>query len=346
MWLELQQTLVPKLLEAVASDQSDLEWMEAGQSWLVSFDDEAAEQLSASLIMSNTKLQRLSAETSPGIMTDIGIRHLARGVASSGLTSFGPGDGSCQAPGGGGAQSSWEDVSQAELDAIDLATHANIIRRVAENDPAVIQVDLVSESLNLEGMRCFCAALQGNTFLRKINTLRLEVWQYLADSNSLAQSGVEKVKSFDYRLIDSDDAVAATKTKLAAVCAANQARNLAQAASFAMHRPYQRMMLAAMCSMDTVAAPFSADLMLTIVQHLRGSCTTPFSHTGETVQLQTFAWRLSLQGGAATSIGIGKKRGRERRKGSEKEAERQAQTERERKVERGYCRSNAYIRPV
>ena len=157
MWLELQQTLVPKLLEAVASDQSDLEWMEAGQSWLVSFDDEAAEQLAASL-MSNTNLQSLSAEMAPGIMTGVGIRHLARGIASSGVTWLDHSKGDCQPPGGGGAESSWEDVSQAELDAIELLTRANIIRRVAENDPAVIQVDLVSESLDLTSKACDVSA--------------------------------------------------------------------------------------------------------------------------------------------------------------------------------------------
>ena len=139
----------------------------------------------------------------------------------------------------------------------------------------------------------------------QLKATRTEVWQFLADSDSLAQSGVEQIITLESS--NSDSAFSATRTKLTAVTAANKARNLAQAASLATHRPYQRMLLAAMCSMDTVAAPLSPDLMLTIMQHLRGSCTTPFSHTGETTELQTFAWHL--QGGAA--IGIGKKRGRD-----------------------------------
>ena len=131
--------------------------------------------------------------------------------------------------------------------------------------------------------------------------------------------------SYDELASRKDESVAAVAAHVRAVCAANKASNERQARSLASNRPYQRLLLAAMSSMEVAGQPFTADLMLTVVQHLGGSATTPFSHAhgnGAAAPLlllaapldEIFAWHLA-EGGSDSGNGGAAARGRKRRRG-------------------------------
>ena len=281
-----------KALAAVVADKAG-EWFSLENTWLTSFNDEAVKRLYVALA-SNTTIHDLTAECVNGAVSDTGAAHLARGIARSGITWFGCGE-------------EWDLSAGVEV-GFERAVAANIIRRVAANDPALMKITL-DNGFHDGDMTALCVALRGNACLRTITVYRgchvgCDGWRELAAT--MVKSGIEELGSVGYLSPDLSE-VRRVQTQpiwaeIQIIGAANKACKLVQDESIAANRPFQRLLLASTHTWDSAAQPLAADLMLIVLRHLDDSKTSPFSHAGTQLPGDGAGFEWHRQGQAVSSL--------------------------------------------
>lgn len=283
--LALEDICVHRTLELLRTNATELDEINTVHIWHLNYFGDCAAQALANALAENKVLQRIWVTDTelPGgsrSFTDTGAAHLGR-VLSNGIC---------------GVVCVNLDFNTADalpvrsIRQLGRACFENALRRVAENDPTLLRLDLrfgqdvvgsraSSSIIGVRGMRRLAKALRRNTELRSLHVgdSTTEAIDVLLDV--LPYCGVEEAVYDSYC-----DAVR-SKERLAELLAANRSRRLAAEASLAVHRPFQRLALCAMftsmmCGVDRAEPQvlLPDDLLDVIADKLNRSKISPFTH--------------------------------------------------------------------
>eukprot|EP01044_Picomonas_judraskeda_P005357 COSAG03_NODE_502_length_7397_cov_43.776469_8_plen_530_part_00 len=326
MLASLQAVCVPRCLALLKANTIDLDEISIEHIWHSGmFDDSAADALAAA-IENNTRLQRiwLTAAALPNggwSLTDAGAAHLERAL----------GNGVCG-------------VVCVNVDCVELPASRvrsigghcfeNALRRVAENDPLLTELDLrfgqvqsdtmVQHELEQGGidrqdtligvheMTRLAAVLHGNTELREILVDKDTPEAAVRVLIDVLPCCLVECAVFHPDRYNDDIHLQVLVDRLAELSGANRSRRRSAAASLVLHRPFQRLAVGAL-SVDSMYATtqpaqvrkrlaISHDLLEMIIHELDKSTTSPYTQA-KYQELPShkvvFAWHAIAQGVSA-----------------------------------------------
>jgi hypothetical protein len=294
----LHNLCAERLLAALRADDRDLTHVQTKDSYCMGFGDEEAEILAEALTR-NTHVQSVHMTAGAGRICTIsksGQQAIAAAVSSDGC-------------GVTTVRLDSTSIDPALATAIGRACWVNALRRLRANDPALKRANFNGNPFFDESPRDRLTelknALRGNTHLRAIEFPQIPVGndelqqlQAAVEYTAVEAVGTVGVTTPSMQIV-ADETMsqldAALRDGVAAglhrALVANRSARVRGILSLQVHRPFQRLVLAAIYYSSSVA--LSLDVLEIIVGHLRSSLTNPHRHVGNHVLAshdEAFAW--------------------------------------------------------